>query len=210
MRGSGASVCPTAIASALSTSLEELGAALEALARAPLGPAERGELHRARTAAGRVARALGQDWPVPPPTLPDPMPPPLPDGAAAADSDGHGDGMLEFDRARYRRLIEIAGVDSAQELIERLLSDLRQVERGLLRGLAEPSTAEIRAQTHVLVALAGAVGATGLQHLAEALNAAAHTEAPAEIAELGARTLAQLGQLSRFIAAQEAAGRPPA
>jgi HPt (histidine-containing phosphotransfer) domain-containing protein len=141
------------------------------------------------------------------------------------------------DRERYLRLMELAGPEGAQELLDRLDEDLRQVERGLARGLAEPNVAEVRAQTHVLVALAGAVGATALQRLAEALNGAAHGAAPADMdrpgaegpgperpgperptceclaaeraamERLGAATLEQLGLLARFIAAERAAIR---
>jgi HPt (histidine-containing phosphotransfer) domain-containing protein len=115
------------------------------------------------------------------------------------------------DRERYRRLLELAGAEAAQELLERLAEDLARVERGLMRALAAgPNPAEVRSETHVLVALAGAVGATSLQRLAEALNAAANREAAEEMTRLGAVTLEQLTRLVSFIAAEEAAGRATA
>lgn len=114
------------------------------------------------------------------------------------------------DRERYLRLMELAGAEAAQELLERLAEDLARVERGLSRALSGPDAAEVRSETHVLIALAGAVGATPLQRLAEALNAAAHRDAAEEMARLGATTLDQLGRLARFIAAEEAASRTPA
>ena len=114
------------------------------------------------------------------------------------------------DRARFDRLMEIAGSEGAQELLERLHEDLLRVERGLRSGLADGDLAEVRAQTHVLVALAGAVGATALQHLAEAMNDAAHRGAQDEIDATGAGVLDGLAALARFVAAEEAAGRAPA
>lgn len=114
------------------------------------------------------------------------------------------------DRERYRRLLDLAGAEAAQELLQRLTEDLARVERGLARALAGPHPGEVRSETHVLIALAGAVGATPLQCLAEALNAAAHREAGDEIMRLGGTTLEQLSRLVHFIAAEEAAGRAPA
>jgi HPt (histidine-containing phosphotransfer) domain-containing protein len=114
------------------------------------------------------------------------------------------------DRERYRRLMELAGAEAAQELLERLSEDLARVERGLARALAGPDAAGVRSETHVLIGLAGAVGATPLQRLAEALNAAAHREASEEMSRLGGTTLDLLGRLAGFIAAEEAAGRAPA
>lgn len=102
------------------------------------------------------------------------------------------------DRERYRRLMELAGAEAAQELLERLAEDLARVERGLMRALAGPDPIEVRSETHVLIALAGAVGATPLQRLAEALNAAAHRDAEEEMTRLGATTMAQLSRLCRF------------
>lgn len=114
---------------------------------------------------------------------------------------------LVIDEDRYHRLIEIAGEDGAIELLERLLEDLRQVERGLVRALEEPNSAEIRTQTHVLIALAGAVGADALQQLAETLNSAAHRREPDDMLSLGEQTLGQLAWLIRFIAKEGKAAR---
>lgn len=164
--------------------VSELAAALERIDGSRLDVEGRAALQTARAAARVLVRGLG-------PAEPEPL----------------------VDRERYRRLIEIAGPEGAQELLERLREDLRQVERGLARALAgaAPALSEVRAQTHVLVSLAGAVGAVPLQRLAEALNAAAHEAAAdpgavAEIERLGAQTLQRLGLLARFIAAEEAAG----
>lgn len=123
------------------------------------------------------------------------------DGLAPAGSPP----LVDFDR--YQRLLELAGPESVAELLDRLDSDLRNVAAGLARGLAEPSVRELRAQTHVLIALAGAVGAIPLQRLAEALNAAAHQNAMDEIARLGRLAGRQLDALAQFIAAERAAPR---
>jgi len=112
---------------------------------------------------------------------------------------------LVLDFERYDRLMEIAGDEGAAELLERLLEDLRQVERGLERALAEQNPAEIRTQTHVLIALAGAVGADELQRLTETLNGAAHRRTVAGMTSLGRQTLRQLGHLIAFVAEENEA-----
>lgn len=161
--------------------LSELQAALHRIGEDRLSGAERQALRSARQLAESLSRRLLTQEPAP-----------------------------LVDRERYRRLMELAGPEGAQELLDRLDEDLRQVERGLARGLAEPSVAEVRAQTHVLVALAGAVGATALQRLAEALNGAAHGGVATDMERLGATTLEQLGLLARFIAAERSAVRTAA
>lgn len=116
---------------------------------------------------------------------------------------------LIMDEGPWRRLLQLAGPDDTPELLRRLEADLHAVDTGLRRALAEASAAELRARTHVLIGLAGAVGATFLQHLAEALNGAAHDGLPAETEALGRLTLAQLRALSLFLTADRAAAAQP-
>ncbi|MGY6410594.1 MAG: hypothetical protein ACXIUV_06175 [Alkalilacustris sp.] len=108
------------------------------------------------------------------------------------------------DPERFDRLMDMAGPDAAQELLERLEEDLVCVARGLSHALEGEAIApsELRAQTHVLIALAGAVGAEPLQRLAEALNAAAHRGSVAEMRRLGAATQVRLANLVQFLAAR--------
>jgi CheY-like chemotaxis protein len=89
-----------------------------------------------------------------------------------------GSGLSRFDRARFEHLLEIAGPDDSRELLSRLCNDLRTAERGLVAAISRGDMARIRAESHVLIALAGAVGADRLQAGAEAMNAAAHAGEP--------------------------------
>ena len=93
------------------------------------------------------------------------------------------------------RLLEAAGPDVGHELLERLSSDLRMAERDLIAGLASNDVTVIRSCTHVLIALAGAVGATALQTLVTNLNAAAHRRDTGAFARFGTETLTQLDRL---------------
>ncbi len=83
-------------------------------------------------------------------------------------------GFCQIDDARFQRLLEIAGPKGAKELLARLQEDLTSVQQKMIAAAKKMDQAEMRAQTHVLISLAGAVGAEHLQNLAQILNSAAH------------------------------------
>jgi len=114
------------------------------------------------------------------------------------------EGLAEFNRDCFDRLIEVAGPDASRELLIRLAADLRNCERNLVAGLAERDMTKIRAETHVLIALAGAVGAERLSGLAQNLNAIAHRQSEGDIATLGDECLGQLDRLIHFITKEKA------
>jgi CheY-like chemotaxis protein len=78
-----------------------------------------------------------------------------------------------MDEAQLDDLLAAAGPDGARELLDRLEEDLRAVRETLAKGVAERSVRDVREQTHILIALSGAVGAERLSRLAEVLNIAA-------------------------------------
>ena len=115
----------------------------------------------------------------------------------------------EMDPDRFYHLIDIAGPEGAPELLRRLHTDLSDVERALVQAIAasatpagEPDWAEIRAQSHVLIALSGAVGAEGLMQLARTLNASVHRRDLVALDEMGPALLEKLDNLIHFIALQ--------
>lgn len=127
-----------------------------------------------------------------------------PTGAAPAPE---GKAGQIFDAERFNQLLAIAGPEGRRELMNRLHADLRGVERGLVRGLSEDNPSEIRSHTHVLIALAGAVGASCLQHMAETLNAAAHRREEETITRLGREILTRLDGLIHALSQEaQAAG----
>lgn len=117
--------------------------------------------------------------------------------------------LADFRRETFDRLLDVAGPEAGRELLSRLQDDLRTVERGLVSGLAEGDMTAVRSETHVLIALAGAVGAERLAKLAQALNAVAHRRARAELADFGGECLAQLDRLIHFVT-QEKSNRSEA
>lgn len=80
----------------------------------------------------------------------------------------------EMEDGRFEHLLEISGPEGAKELVARLYEDLQTVQRELGEAMNVWDWAEIRSQTHVLVSLAGVVGAVRLQKAAEELNSVAH------------------------------------
>jgi CheY-like chemotaxis protein len=86
--------------------------------------------------------------------------------------------IAQLDPAAFDALLKMAGPAVAAELTQRILSDLQATERALLAASHAPNWPAIRAQTHILIALAGTAGAPRLHHLAQAINDLAHQPAP--------------------------------
>ena len=105
-----------------------------------------------------------------------------------------------FDRSSLDHLLEISGPEGARELLDRLHADLLTCESGLTGALARSDTEAVRSHTHVLIALAGAVGAHRLQALAQALNLAAHRGEISGTAPLGDEALTRLAALVDLVA----------
>lgn len=75
---------------------------------------------------------------------------------------------------------KLAGPGAATELFEKLEQDLATARAGLARAAAGRDLTDIRAHSHVIIALAGTVGAAGLHADAVTLNGMAHDDEPAE------------------------------
>ena len=135
------------------------------------------------TAVARVM--LAHTRPLPPAELPPPQAddPPLLDGS------------------RFESLLVMAGPEMAAELTYRLLIDLQSVKTGLQVAASGPDWVAIRAQTHVLISLAGVVGGLRLQARAEALNRAAHAAPAGAPAETPAAGLAEVIDLLDLLVA---------
>lgn len=114
------------------------------------------------------------------------------------------------DRSRFDRLLEIAGSDGARELLSRLAADLRRVRDNLSAAIPQLDQAILRAETHVLISLAGAVGADRLHTLASTLNAAAHRMDECEIVTLGSEAKSRIDDLLKVIEREAAERITPA
>lgn len=79
-----------------------------------------------------------------------------------------------IDRTIYDSLAEAIGPQAMSELLLRVAEDLADAGARIRRGISEGDAPEVRAATHILISVAGAIGAVGLQHAAQALNSASH------------------------------------
>ena len=102
--------------------------------------------------------------------------PPAPE-AAPAEAAGP-----VIDQAIYDALCEAIGAETMAELLEKVIADLISAQRDLASALGELDRAPIRSASHILISVAGAIGAVRLQHCAQDLNAVAHTDAADRIA----------------------------
>jgi CheY-like chemotaxis protein len=80
---------------------------------------------------------------------------------------------VKMDFSRLERLLEAAGPEGSAELLARMTEDLQAVGQALDKGVAAADAEAVRAQTHILIAISGAVGAERLCQFAEVLNIAA-------------------------------------
>jgi len=105
----------------------------------------------------------------------------------------------EMEMEIYNGLQEIIGHASMQELLEKVQKDLASVQNGIRDGVLAKEAAPIRANTHILISVAGAIGAVKLQHLAEKLNAQAKTSEWSDILPLAERCLNGISGVLEFV-----------
>ena len=93
------------------------------------------------------------------------------------------------------RLLHLAGASGAPALIAALLGDLQATHCGLDLAWNGPDFAALRAHAHVLIALAGTIGDTDLQNLAQSLNANAHAENRVHLMDMKPQIMTGLSDL---------------
>jgi len=111
----------------------------------------------------------------------------------------------KLDSGRFDALMDVAGADGRPELMQRLHEDLCAVRTGLDDAVTAQNVPEIRGQTHVLIAISGAVGADRLSRLSEVLNIAAKRRRMGDLNDLYAPCRADLSDLIGFVKAQASA-----
>lgn len=114
-------------------------------------------------------------------------------------------GLAEFDPTRLDNLFIITGPGLAAELLARLTEDLTATQDLLETGTASADWKRLREGSHVLISLAGSVGAISLQMMSETLNAIAHRQDEAALDALMPPLTAELVILIQLIRAT----RPP-
>ncbi|SOC01810.1 response regulator [Rhodobacter maris] len=95
----------------------------------------------------------------------------------------------------FEKLLPLSGPEGPQDLLARVLDDLGRVERGLVTGLSEGNPGTICADAHVLISVAGSLGAGPLRALAEDLARAARLQDAAAMQMIGRSVLVQTDRL---------------
>ena len=136
-------------------------------------------------------------------------------GATQAATQGAQYSILG-DGKRLADILALAGPETATLILRQMQADLGAVATALAASLDRPAQAAgpqdwstIRAQTHVLISLAGTIGADRLHAAAIDLNAAAHDRDVARTALLVGPLMSDLAHLCEVIAARLASDIAP-
>lgn len=117
-------------------------------------------------------------------------------------------GIFDFDPTRLSHLLEITGPALGPELLARLTEDLLNTQDGLVTGTQTSDWKRLREASHVLISLAGSVGALSLQAMSENLNAIAHRQDRDALTALMPPLDGELTALIRLIRATRAPTGP--
>ncbi len=110
-----------------------------------------------------------------------------------------GHDSLLGDGSALRDILTLAGPEMAIRILQQMRLDLAGVAEALAPALATHDLGVIRAQTHVLIALAGTIGAMRLHQLAIDVNTAAHDQDAMQLAALSPPLLADLATLQSLL-----------
>lgn len=103
-----------------------------------------------------------------------------------------------IDFSTFDALAEAIGPDTMAELIEKVVADLQSAQAVLAEALPSLDRAPIRSASHILISVAGAVGAVRLQASARSLNTLAHGESSERTVEELRRCLEEIDAAVAF------------
>ncbi len=102
------------------------------------------------------------------------------------------------DLAIYQNLENTIGKDTMQELLSKVAIDFTSIKDGIQSGLDSKDKRSVSASSHMLISVAGAIGAVSTQEAAQALNKACHHGGWTEIGTHSDTCLTNIGELLRF------------
>lgn len=108
-------------------------------------------------------------------------------------------GVGHVDRAIYDVLTQTIGPEFLQEFLEKVLIDFECIKDGLIVAKFEEDYSKWRSHSHILISVAGAIGATKLQRLAQELNAAAKNTNNRIALPLNSQCLAGISEIIVFL-----------
>jgi HPt (histidine-containing phosphotransfer) domain-containing protein len=103
------------------------------------------------------------------------------------------------DRTVFDHLMVMAGPETARDLLIRLTEDLVSVRQMLETAMHPPDWDALRTQSHILIGLAGAIGADALCAQAQKLNDLTHQANGHQLTPVMAQITPQIAALLRFV-----------
>ncbi len=126
--------------------------------------------------------------------------PQIPAVASVAPSAEPASGRAaSIDLRIYESLVRAIGPVAIQELLRKMDRDILGVREKIETCLEPLDRTGLRGATHILVAVAGSLGATKLQYDAQCLNSAAHSGDISNVDRLGKMVIAEIDLLRGFL-----------
>jgi CheY-like chemotaxis protein len=119
--------------------------------------------------------------------------------SGALDADAPGSLGSPVSAGVFEALAEAIGEEAMSDLLHKIDGDLEKAHKDVARGVQEHDTAALSGATHVLISVAGAVGAQNLQKVAQRLNAVANGRSEEDVESLGADLTMQIKVLRAFV-----------
>jgi CheY-like chemotaxis protein len=105
----------------------------------------------------------------------------------------------EIDRSTFNKLWESFNPDARSELKARVIEDIRGAAGSVGEALRSRDLRRLRSATHVLIAVAGVIGAQKLESLARRLNSAGHAGDESTLDGDGAELIAEADRVLGFV-----------
>lgn len=117
-----------------------------------------------------------------------------PNASAANEADGP-----VVDRRTYDALADAIGAEMMAELLGKVIADLADSRDALAGAIADGEIGPIRSSSHILISVAGAIGALRLQECARALNRAAHLSEAGDLTAGVEQCIAEIDAATGFV-----------
>lgn len=100
------------------------------------------------------------------------------------------------------------GADSLSEFLDKVIIDFENISIELINAEAADDSKAIRANSHILISVAGAIGAQSLQHFAEDLNRAARSGNKLERQSLNLSCIKGVSEVVEFLNLKKVSSDP--
>ncbi len=108
----------------------------------------------------------------------------------------------EIDHLVFDTLMCTIGADAREDFLEKVTTDLRDMQTSLIEAEAAGDTQAIRSASHTLISVGGSIGASNLQQCAEALNLAVKSDGQVNRQSLNMLCIKGISEILAFLAKQ--------